>query len=228
MTARRPACGFTLVEVLVATALLSLLMLGLLTAMRSFAQTESRIDERIRDDADLRASERFLRTILGTVSPRTRPTTAGAPREIDFSGGAQTLRWIGVMPARHGAGGLYRFSLSARPATADLNGPAALVLEFTPFAPGFDAAIDPATVQSRVMASEIGQVRFRYQDDLKSGELWLDEWPHADRLPQRIGLNVLGASRPWPEVMVAVTPVVGAAAMRRGGGLISGPTIGPF
>ncbi|UCG99600.1 MAG: prepilin-type N-terminal cleavage/methylation domain-containing protein, partial [Burkholderiales bacterium] len=29
--------GFTLVEVLVATALLSLVMLGLLTAMRSFA-----------------------------------------------------------------------------------------------------------------------------------------------------------------------------------------------
>ena len=66
--------GFTLVEVLVATALLSLVMLGLLTAMRSFAQSETRIDERIRIDDDLRVSERFLRLVMGNVSPRPRAT----------------------------------------------------------------------------------------------------------------------------------------------------------
>jgi len=92
--------GFTLVEVLVATALLSLVMLGLLTAMRSFAQSETRIDERIRIDDDLRVGERFLRTVMATVSPRLRSTAAGAPKEIDFVGSAEAMRWIGVMPAR--------------------------------------------------------------------------------------------------------------------------------
>ena len=147
--------GFTLVEVLVATALLSLVMLGLLTAMRSFAQSETRIDERIRIDDDLRVSERFLRLVMGNVSPRPRATPAGAQKEIDFFGGADALRWIGVMPARHGAGGLYRFHLYARPATAD--GPAALVLEFFPFVPGFETPLDPAAVQSRAMATPVGQ-----------------------------------------------------------------------
>ena len=218
--------GFTLVEVLVATALLSLVMLGLLTAMRAFAQTESRIDERIRIDDDLRVSERFLRSVMSTVSPRLRSTAAGAPKQIDFAGGADALRWIGVMPARHGAGGLYRFHLHLRPASGDE--PAALVLEFAPFVPGFDAPLDPGAVQSRAMASGIGEVRFRYQDDIASGDAWLADWPHADRLPRRIGLSLVGTTLPWPEVVIAVVPVTGPLATGRGGGLATESVIGPF
>jgi general secretion pathway protein J len=226
MTASRPSGGFTLVEVMVATALLSLVMLGLLTAMRSFAQMETRIDERIRIDDDLRVSERFLRAVISTVSPRLRSTTAGAPKEIDFFGGADTMRWIGVMPARHGAGGLYRFRLFTRPAGA--GEPLALMLEFVPYVPGFEAPLDAGDVQSREMATGIGGVSFRYQDDLASGEQWLAEWPHADRLPRRIGLSVVDAAQPWPEVVVGVIPVTGPSVAARGGGLAAGSVIGPF
>ena len=226
MMVRRAASGFTLVEVLVATALLSLVMLGLLTAMRSFAQTETRIDERIRVDDDLRASERFLRGVLSTVSPRLRSTEAGAPKQIDFAGGADSLRWIGVMPARHGAGGLYRFRLYVRPATADE--PAALMLEFLPYVPGFEVPLNPDAVLSRAMATSIGAVSFRYQEDLSSGEQWLTDWPNADRLPQRIGLNVLGTTQPWPEIVATVILVTGPSVAARGGGLATGSVIGPF
>jgi len=217
--------GFTLVEILVAMALLSMVMLGLLTAMRSFAQTETRIDERIRIDDDLRVSERFLRAVVSTVSPRTRPAAAGEKRHIDFVGGADAMRWIGVMPARHGAGGLYRFSLFARP--AGVEGPMALVLEFAPFVPGSEAPADSALVQSRVMAADIRGILFRYQDGLDSGEQWLEQWPHLDRLPQRIGLSVLGAAQPWPEIVVAVLPVIGSLPPGRGGVAV-GPVIGPL
>lgn len=207
--------GFTLVEVLVATALLSLVMLGLLTAMRSFAQSETRIDERIRIDDDLRVSERFLRSVMATVSPRPRSTPAGAKKEVDFVGGADAMRWIGVMPARHGAGGLYRFHLYARAGTADT--PAALVLEFSPFVPGFEAPLDPAAVNSRAMATGIGEVHFRYQDDLESGERWLAEWPHTDRLPRRIGLTAASDRLPWPEMIVTVVPVASPWQVGSGG-----------
>ena len=42
-----PAAGFTLVEVLIALALLSLLMLVLVGAMRAMGQTEERVEQRI-------------------------------------------------------------------------------------------------------------------------------------------------------------------------------------
>lgn len=226
MTSLRAPRGFTLVEVLIATALLSLVMLGLLTAMRSFAQAETRIDERIRIDDDLRAGERFLRSIMSTVSPRLRATEAGAPKQIDFAGAAYEMRWIGVMPARHGAGGLYRFRLYARPAAGDE--PAALMLEFVPFVPGFEAPLDAAALQSRPMVTGIGGVRLRYQDDQDPDPQWLDEWPHADRLPRRIALDVAGATQPWPELIVGVIPVLGPSTTARGGGLADGAVIGPF
>ena len=221
MTARRPARGFTLVEVLVATALLALVMLGLLTAMRSFALSEKRIDERIRVDDDLRVGERFLRSVMATMSPRQRATPAGARKELDFAGGASDMRWIGVMPARHGAGGLYRFHLYARPAVAEE--PAALMLEFSPLVPGFDAPLDPAVLQSRAMVAPISEVRFRYQEDLESGGQWFAEWPHVDRLPRRIGLSVTSDRLPWPEIVVAVVPVAGPTRVGRGG-----VGVGPF
>ncbi len=215
MRVARRSRGFTLVEVLVAVALLSLVTLGLLTAMRSFAQSEARIDERIRVDDDLRVSERFLRSVLAAASPRPRPTPAGAPKQVDFTGGADALRWIGVMPARHGAGGLYRFHLYGRPAAA--GEPSALVLEFAPYVPGFEAPLDPAAVQSRAMATSVGEVRFRYQDDLASGEQWFAEWPHTDRLPRRIGLSLASDRLPWPEMIVAIVPIAGPTQVGRGG-----------
>jgi general secretion pathway protein J len=226
MSKARAGFGFTLVEVLVATALLALVMLGLLTALRSFAQTEARIDERVRIDDGLRVSERFLRAIMASVSPRLRPTAAGAPKQIDFTGGGEAMRWIGVMPARHGAGGLYRFHLFARP--ADAGAPAVLMLEFAPYVPGFDAPLEPAAAQSRAMAVGMGEVRFRYQDEAESGEVWLAEWPHSDRLPKRIALSLVSSSRPWPEMVVGVLPVTGSSVAARGGGLAAGSVIGPF
>ena len=216
--------GFTLLEVLVATALLSLVMLGLLTAMRSFAQMEARIDDRIRVDDDLRVSERFLRGVVATISPHLRSTEAGAPKQVDFVGGADSMRWIGVMPARHGAGGLYRFHLYVRAASADE--PTALMLEFVPYVPGFETALDPSAVQSRPMAVGIGEVRFRSQGGPTEDEQWLAEWPHADRIPRRIGMSVLRAARPWPELVVAVTPVSGSMSVGRGG-VTAGPAVGP-
>ena len=224
MNTRSLRRGFTLIEVLVATALLSLVMLGLLTAMRAFASSEARIDERIRIDADLRVADAFLRGVVATVSPRIRSQAAGAPREIDFSGGAEDLHWVGVMPARHGAGGMYRLRLFLRPASVEE--PAALVLEFSPYIAGFEAPLDPSAVQARVMASPVGGVRFRYQDDLKSGEQWHDAWPHTDRLPRRIGLSIVGTSHPWPEMVVGVIPASGPLSLGRGGA-VAGPTVGP-
>jgi hypothetical protein len=91
------------------------------------------------------------------------------------------------------------------------------VLEFFPFVPGFETPLDPAALQSRAMATPVGEVRFRYQDDLESGEQWLAEWPHVDRLPRRIGLTVTSERLPWPEMIVAVLPVPGPTVVGRGG-----------
>ena len=87
MTSLVPPCrseaGFTLVEVLIALSLLSLLMLVLTSAMRSLGQTEERIEQRVEVADNYRTAVNFLQDALGRVSARRfRSTAAGAPPRI--------------------------------------------------------------------------------------------------------------------------------------------------
>ena len=56
----RAARGFTLIEVLIALTLLSLLMLALTGAMRAMGQTSERVEQRIEAEDDYRIAQAFL------------------------------------------------------------------------------------------------------------------------------------------------------------------------
>ena len=59
--------GFTLIEVLVVISLLSLLMLAMGSALRTTAQTEERVDQRLQRTDEIRVASGFLRSVLGRV-----------------------------------------------------------------------------------------------------------------------------------------------------------------
>ena len=58
---QRLARGFTLVEILVAMSLLAVVMAATLSAMRTMAQTEVRVDERLQRIDQMRVVNGFLR-----------------------------------------------------------------------------------------------------------------------------------------------------------------------
>ena len=62
--------GFTLVEMLVALTLMSLVMLGMASAIRTMAQTEERIDVRVDRADEMRVASGFIRSVLGRLSTR--------------------------------------------------------------------------------------------------------------------------------------------------------------
>jgi general secretion pathway protein J len=204
--------GFTLLELLVAMALLTAVMAGLMTAMRSFAQVEARIDQQALRDEEFRSSVRFVRRILGAMAPRTVTVDGGSPRQIAFAGKAAEIEWIGVMPARHGAGGLTRFHLFV----GDSDGRRALILEYAPLT-NLDKPLESEPLQSHVLATDVTSIALRYRDSDKPDEEWLDDWPIADRLPLFVSLQVQTAGGIWPELRVAVTPAVGNKEPDRSG-----------
>lgn len=217
--------GFTLIELLVAIALLSLVMGGLVSAMRAIAATEERADQRIRLIEDFRTAEKFLRGILGAISPRARSSEPGAAKSIAFDGTNTEVRWVGVMPARHGAGGLYRFRLFVRPATGDERSD--LMLSYAPMT-NSDAPFDGETEQSRVMVGAVGALSIRYQETVQLEATWLPDWPNRDRLPTRIGLRFGGDDSEWPDIIISVFPLVGPKSVTRAVGAGAGAVIGPF
>lgn len=77
----RPAArGFTLIEVLIALTLLSLLMLALTGAMRAMGQTSEGVERRIEAEDDYRIAQAFLRDILAQASARVSDQAAAGGR----------------------------------------------------------------------------------------------------------------------------------------------------
>jgi len=179
----------------VVLSLLSLVMLALGSSLRTVAQTEERIDQRLVRADEMRVAVSFLRATLGRVSARKVTPPPPAKTGVLFATGPQAVAWVGVMPARYGAGGRYFFRLAIEP-----SGPGrALVVRFVPWT---DRAEFPdwGQAESRVLVQDVRTMGLRYQDTREKELGWLDTWQNADRLPGQIQLDIETAYRVWPPV----------------------------
>ncbi|MDR2153680.1 MAG: prepilin-type N-terminal cleavage/methylation domain-containing protein [Burkholderiaceae bacterium] len=203
--------GFTLIEVLIALSLLSLLMLVLTGAMRSMGQTEERVDARIQAADDYRAAVDLLQRVLGRVSARRfRSVNADGPSEMPFfEAGPNSLAWIGVMPARFGTGGRHYLRLAVEPGA---DGSGQLVLRYAPWSgePGF-ANWGQAGVQ--VLAAPVSALALHYKEPA-SGQ-WTPVWPPPGLpfnelpqtlLPSAVALQIDSPGFIWPPLIAAVAP----------------------
>lgn len=196
----RAQLGFTLLEIIVVMALLSLVMLGLGASLRSFASTEARVDARLERAHGLRSVVRFVQSVTERVASdkRTRDVPAGTS-PFWFVGEPQAMTWIGIMPARFGAGGRYFFRLAAE----QLDDGQALVLRFAPWVPeaGFP---DWGQAESRVLVPELRAVRFSYLDPRSPDLVWLEGWTPIEYLPAKLSLSIEDARSEWPDVVVSL------------------------
>jgi general secretion pathway protein J len=210
------ARGFTLVELLVVISLLSLVMLALGAAMRTMAQSELRIDQRLARADEMRVATGFLASALGRVSSRktAAPAQAGVSPYL-FAGAPDAAMWVGVMPARYGAGGRYFFRLAREANGAQ----GALVIRYAPWnaGPGFP---DWDAAESRVLVAQATRLAFEYAEP-EGGGGWLPQWRDTERLPTRVRLSVQTAAGDWPPLVFALRALPGALGSR--GGFSLGP-----
>lgn len=209
--------GFTLVEMLVTMALLSLLMLGMASALRSMAQTEERVDQRVERADELRIAAAFLRTTMGRLSVRR---TGAVQRQDEspflFSGLRDAVVWVGIMPARHGVGGRFIFRLAVE-GSSDTS---ALVIRFVPWEgqvamPNWDQA------DSRVLVRGVQAFEISYEDMAQQVRpLWVDRWVRTDGLPSRVRIDVATRDGPWPLLVVTTRSL--PFSDRAGGAFSSG------
>ncbi len=202
ITTRRSRKGFTLVELLIVLTLLSLVVLAMASALRTASQTEERVDARLQRMDDLRIANGFLRSVLGRVSAqKTRLPVPVGTSPFFFTAGPEALMWVGVMPARYGAGGRYHFRL----ARTDVG---QLLLQYQPWV---DNATPPdwSAAQSSVLLSGVTGLVLRYEDAAGEPPVWGPQWPLLDRLPDRIAITVQTTSGPWPDIIITprVLPV---------------------
>jgi general secretion pathway protein J len=192
--------GFTLVEVVVALSLLSLLMLGLLAALRTFGDTLSRADDRIVQVETLWAVSRLLHQTIATAAPVQDAAASATTRPtLLFQGRHNELRWIGNMPARYGSGGLHHMRLVLDQQQSS----PVLLLEYLPF---LGAAHGPDWLAARThrLMENVHNLSFQYQSTDEAE--WSDTWIEADRLPARVRVDLdpgMGTMN-WPLLVVSL------------------------
>lgn len=201
--------GFTLIELLIVLVLLSLITLALASAMRTAAQTEERVDARMERMDDLRIASDFLRAVLGRVSAQKRVgiLESGSSQHY-FMGAATEVRWVGVMPARHGAGGRYHFRLH-------LDKNQTLVLQYLPWLDAPDQ-LNWTLAPSASLAMGVTAFTLQYEDASDEPVQWGAPWAALDRMPARIAINVQTVSGTWPELIVPLRALPGSDGRLRG------------
>lgn len=202
---RRAAAGFTLVEIVIALSLISLLMLALVAALRTFGDSGARLEARSERADDMRLVSGFLRQIVGEASFKHMRALDNGAEVADFHGEVQMLEWLAPMPARHGVGGLHWLRLGLRPEGEEHD----LVLQLTPYVPPQEAfrtdlaaRPDWQSIPERILARRVGSFSLSYQRLGRTD--WLPEWVDVEVLPGLVAIRIVADGVRWPDLIVAV------------------------
>ncbi|MGC9456453.1 MAG: prepilin-type N-terminal cleavage/methylation domain-containing protein [Halothiobacillaceae bacterium] len=190
---KRLSAGFTLVEVLVAMAVLSLIIVALAGVMRTTSGTLERVEDAVQRTENIRAVARFLRGSLSQARNLLVDTGEGGQRLHFFSDG-QSIEWIAPLPHAHPFGGMHVHRIS-------LVG-SELRFQSVPYELG-GGLIDWTQVESRQLLDEVAfwEVRCEYVDEARRH---VDETCARGRMPDAVSIRVAHAGRYWPELIVGV------------------------
>jgi len=194
------ACGFSLVEVMLATVLLAT---GIALAFATFAnaaKATERAEEMAQRNERLRAVQSFLRRQVEGALPLPYEFTEATGEATVFECDGRTLRLVATMPGYLSRGGphLQTFAL--------VRGEGGMRLEFsyqllTPDGP-LDAEREPEVLLDGI--AEAGFEVRTLDDDGKPGR-WADDWRQVDQFPRlvRLQLRMRDARSQWPALVAA-------------------------
>ncbi|WP_409524916.1 prepilin-type N-terminal cleavage/methylation domain-containing protein [Nitrincola sp. MINF-07-Sa-05] len=187
--------GFTLIEVVIALTLLSLLMLATITAMRTLADSQTRIVQISQQVDESRIVSSLLRSLISQAIPvvRVRP---GEGYGAYFRGMPQELLWVAPMSGYQGPGGLHVMRLS-------LSDQQALLLQFQPYQ-GPQSEPDWAMVEPAILLEDVTAFELEYRFALNTD--WLQEWDWSQYAPTHVRLGIEQEGRRWSDLTLVLGP----------------------
>ena len=209
--------GFTLVELLLAITLMSILLAltygGLRAATRSSVQGEKILAA----TGELRATHQFLRRQLNQMLPLAYTVADGNEElRIVFEGETRSIKYVAPMPGYLGVGGP---QVQLVELMRSDNGES--VLQFShSLLQGFEEEYlydrDPVILLEGVTSAEFEFLGMDEQGELSG---WTANWDQPGTLPVAVRLNVEfseGSNLNWPELVAGVK--VDETALQAGGG----------
>lgn len=197
--APRPAPGFTLIEILLAISLLSLILLLLFSALASANRSWAATERRIAQNDELRLVAEFIQRQLAEQSPLFWADQDDTG--LLFSGARDELNFTAGLPAHRGGGGAEALTLKVSRA----GGERQLALYFQPVSAARRPFDNQHGGERVVLLANTARIELAYygREEIEGQSTWRDEWQHAELLPELIGLTVYPATgRAWPQMII--------------------------
>jgi general secretion pathway protein J len=198
------AAGFTLVELLVAVTLLSLLSVALLVALRLGVHAERAGSGRLEAEEGTAVGLSFIRAQLGDARVAIEVDETGRPLVV-FDGAADRVAFVAPLPARVNLPGLHLIEIMTVRAALG----AELVVRARPYRP---PKILPADIPEKRLIAGLGAAEFAYFGAASSNEpaSWHGEWHDMWGLPALVRLRVSAArGDAAPDLVVALRSATG-------------------
>ena len=210
------SAGFTLVELLLAITLMSILLALTYTGLRAATRASERGEVMLAATGGMRASHQFVRRQLNQMLPLAFSVSDDANEmRIVFLGDSKSIQYVAPMPGYLGSGGPQVQLLELA------NGNDGSVLQFShALLQGYEEAslLDRDPV---ILLEAVDSADFEFLGVDEEGELttWTSNWDQPDVLPIAVRLNIDftdDTQLQWPELVAGVR--IDASAIQGGAG----------
>jgi len=197
--------GFTLVELLLAITLMSILLGLTYSGLRAATRSSERGEELLAAGAELRVAHQFIRRQLNQMLPLPFAVMDDTDEiRIVFEGGAQRIQFVAPMPGYLGTGGPQVQLMEIVNGDGDgvvLQFSHALLLGFSE-----DRLYERDPV---ILLEDVKSADFEFLGIDEEGELidWTTTWEQFDVLPVAVRLNLEfyeGLNLIWPDLVAGV------------------------
>lgn len=169
----RRAAGFTLLEIMVAMLLLSIIVTSSVTLLFLNIRGWDALTGDSEQSLDTSLINDRLRGAIGRLSHIVRQTPEG--RRLAFEGDPKHLHFVSAAPQQFASGGLFEYLLQEE---LDSGNRYALVLYYAPYRPDGMAFVLPNAGEKRILVADTGGVTFAYYGiDKRGGQpAWRERW----------------------------------------------------
>jgi general secretion pathway protein J len=201
---RAPAAGFTLLEVLIALALLGFILVALAGGVRFGVRAWQAEERRGAGAAELEAVHGLLRRMVATAQPLPLAGLGPAGASLYFDGRPNEMSFISDLPEAIGGAGPYDLAL-------ELTAGGRLVLRWRPHVRPVPGSSPGPYAETELMRG-VAALDLRYFVPAINGQPagWLSEWRQPGTLPALVRVKLRLAEGDRRRAMeLVVAPLIG-------------------